>query len=469
MSEKPLEKVSASSRSSPLVGLSAVSIPVTIALVLSATGADRRSSSGPAPTPAHRAREPGQGDHAGAQVHRRRRATTRSRSTTGPTRRRPSGWSARCRQAGAVATFFDVGERADAHPDLVELQRTVGQVANHSYTHAHLPKISQERRFQELTETAKVLDHPNAFVRPPFGETSPDSGRGHAQDRAGAGLLDDRHLRLAAAAGRRHRQARARGAARRASSSCTTVARTRSWPSRGIVSELRSRGMCPGLLAKTDKTVVSAYQRDDVPRRRGQPEERQRSRRPADEREARKPPENAEDHPARPRPQRGGGDRRDDGVRRGSDHAARPPHRHLRQLHGRDAVGSRASRPGWEVWETVGNTGKKGGALNQAWDRLSDDLDRRRLHRHHGRGHAARRALRRERVREVPAEAAAKGHRLGGVCANFHGLELDSALGVLQKMEYARAEKINRSRRGRRSRARRRGHDVLGPRAARGL
>ena len=41
-----------------------------------------------------------------------------------------------------------------------------------------------------------------------------------------------------------------------------------------------------------------------------------------------------------------------------------------------------------------------------------------------------------------------KGHKLGGVCANFHGLELDSALGVLQKMEYARAEKINRSRRG---------------------
>ena len=62
-----------------------------------------------------------------------------------------------------------------------------------------------------------------------------------------------------------------------------------------------------------------------------------------------------------------------------------------------------------------------------------------------------------------------KGHKLGGVCANFHGLELDSALGVLQKMEYARAEKINRSRRGMRSGARRRGHDVLGPWAARGL
>ena len=26
------------------------------------------------------------------------------------------------------------------------------------------------------------------------------------------------------------------------------------------------------------------------------------------------------------------------------------------------------------MWETVGNTGKKGGALNQAWDRLGDYL-----------------------------------------------------------------------------------------------
>ena len=32
------------------------------------------------------------------------------------------------------------------------------------------------------------------------------------------------------------------------------------------------------------------------------------------------------------------------------------------------------SRAGWEVWETVGNTGKKGGALNQAWDRLDGYL-----------------------------------------------------------------------------------------------
>ena len=95
--------------------------------------------------------------------------------------------------------------------------------------------------------------------------------------------------------------------------------------------------------------------------------------------------------PADPRPQRGGGDRRSDGVRRGPDHAARPPHRHQRQQHRRTLVLAR-SRPGWEVWETVGNTGKKGGALNQAWDRLEPRPDRRRLRRDHGRRHAPRRS-----------------------------------------------------------------------------
>lgn len=106
-----------------------------------------------------------------------------------------------------------------------------------------------------------------------------------------------------------------------------------------------------------------------------------------------------------------------------------------------------SSRPGWEVWETVGNTGKKGGALNQAWARLEPSLrngdyvvtmdadtilDPHFVENAHAKYHE-------ERVR---------GRTLGGVCANFSGLPLDTALGALQMMEYARAEKINRSRRG---------------------
>lgn len=105
------------------------------------------------------------------------------------------------------------------------------------------------------------------------------------------------------------------------------------------------------------------------------------------------------------------------------------------------------SRPGWEVWETIANTGKKGGALNQAWARLQAELtdcdfvvtmdadtilDPRFV----------------EGAYAKFQEHRGKDDRLGGVCANFTGLPLDSALGALQMMEYARAEMINRSRRG---------------------
>src|SRR5215213_6803683 len=105
------------------------------------------------------------------------------------------------------------------------------------------------------------------------------------------------------------------------------------------------------------------------------------------------------------------------------------------------------SRASWEVWETVGNTGKKGGALNQAWNRLGDwlaDTD-------YVVTMDADTVLDADFVRAAYAkyqQKRRKGHELGGVCANFQGLDLDSALGILQKMEYARAEKINRSRRG---------------------
>jgi peptidoglycan/xylan/chitin deacetylase (PgdA/CDA1 family) len=76
------------------------------------------------------------------------------------------------KQANAVATFFDLGARAEASQALVELQRSVGQVANHSYSHLRMPAVSSARRVQELQATARVLDYPNTLFRPPYGETS---------------------------------------------------------------------------------------------------------------------------------------------------------------------------------------------------------------------------------------------------------------------------------------------------------
>jgi poly-beta-1,6-N-acetyl-D-glucosamine synthase len=105
-----------------------------------------------------------------------------------------------------------------------------------------------------------------------------------------------------------------------------------------------------------------------------------------------------------------------------------------------------SARPGWEVWETVGNTGRKGGALNQAWNRIDPTLaDRDYLVTMDADTvldpHFIEAAHAKYRQRRT-------GRPLGGVCANFAGLPLDTALGALQMMEYARAEKINRSRRG---------------------
>ena len=63
------------------------------------------------------------------------------------------------------------------------------------------------------------------------------------------------------------------------------------------------------------------------------------------------------------------------------------------------------SRPGWEVWETVGNTGKKGGALNQAWARLEPELTEHDYVVTMDADTMLDAALRRERAREVPRAA----------------------------------------------------------------
>jgi peptidoglycan/xylan/chitin deacetylase (PgdA/CDA1 family) len=78
-------------------------------------------------------------------------------------------------QYGASATFFDVGRRALAHPDLVaqELRQGV-KVENHTYTHPHLTSLSAAAIGTELAGGSAALLHlgvpaPLEF-RPPFGD-----------------------------------------------------------------------------------------------------------------------------------------------------------------------------------------------------------------------------------------------------------------------------------------------------------
>lgn len=84
---------------------------------------------------------------------------------------------------GVRATFFVVGARAEAHPELVRRMVAEGHVVgNHSYTHSwRFPLRSLGRTVEELRRTGEVLhritgQQPRLF-RPPFGVTNPTIAR----------------------------------------------------------------------------------------------------------------------------------------------------------------------------------------------------------------------------------------------------------------------------------------------------
>lgn len=84
---------------------------------------------------------------------------------------------------GVRATFFVVGARAEAHPELVRRMVAEGHVVgNHSYTHSwRFPLHSLGRTMEELCRTGEVLHRitgrqPRLF-RPPFGVTNPTIAR----------------------------------------------------------------------------------------------------------------------------------------------------------------------------------------------------------------------------------------------------------------------------------------------------
>ena len=76
------------------------------------------------------------------------------------------------------ATFFLLGERARAAPDLVRRIAAAGHlVGNHSWSHPNLARSSSARIRGELTQTqdtlAQILSAPIKFFRPPFGARRP--------------------------------------------------------------------------------------------------------------------------------------------------------------------------------------------------------------------------------------------------------------------------------------------------------
>jgi peptidoglycan/xylan/chitin deacetylase (PgdA/CDA1 family) len=94
------------------------------------------------------------------------------------------------RANGAQATFFEIGEKAAAHPDLVRLEASVGEVGDHSWSHPSLPALPNAKVVGQLESPQNAVGRitggrPNLF-RPPFGahDARIDSIA------AGLGLLD---------------------------------------------------------------------------------------------------------------------------------------------------------------------------------------------------------------------------------------------------------------------------------------
>lgn len=80
------------------------------------------------------------------------------------------------------ATFFIVGTRAEAHPELVRQIAMEGHaIGNHSWDHPLLTKLTPAQVKYEVDESEKVLHsilgyYPSMF-RPPYGAATPDDTR----------------------------------------------------------------------------------------------------------------------------------------------------------------------------------------------------------------------------------------------------------------------------------------------------
>ena len=103
----------------------------------------------------------------------------------GPTRWTPQLVNV-LRAAGARATFFELGEKAAARPDLVRLEAAAGEVGDHSWSHPSLPRLPNAKVVGQLelqqNAVERITDQRPRLFRPPFG------ARTARVDSIGAGL-----------------------------------------------------------------------------------------------------------------------------------------------------------------------------------------------------------------------------------------------------------------------------------------
>ncbi len=73
-------------------------------------------------------------------------------------------------------TFFNLGQNVAANSSLVAVERQVGEVQNHSYTHSHMTTWSQAQVYDELNRTNQAIQNAGApkptLFRLPYGEST---------------------------------------------------------------------------------------------------------------------------------------------------------------------------------------------------------------------------------------------------------------------------------------------------------
>lgn len=75
---------------------------------------------------------------------------------------------------GVKATFFLIGNRVEAHPEIVQRMINEGHVVgNHSYNHANLPKLNDADFQNQVNKTDSIIrsisGYTPKFIRPPYG------------------------------------------------------------------------------------------------------------------------------------------------------------------------------------------------------------------------------------------------------------------------------------------------------------
>ncbi|MDF2963598.1 MAG: chitooligosaccharide deacetylase [Paenibacillus sp.] len=83
------------------------------------------------------------------------------------------------KQYGVRATFFVVGNRAEAHPEIVKRMLQDGHIiGSHSYSHPNLLKVNDAVFQDEILRTEKILaeivGYKTRLFRPPYGNVSED-------------------------------------------------------------------------------------------------------------------------------------------------------------------------------------------------------------------------------------------------------------------------------------------------------